>query len=73
MIIIPFALSGFVMIVMSYAGKVHWSDGILFLRFCSQGSLPSYLVCRNCVLFCMEGEFELIIQKIYLSIKDNNN
>ena len=30
MITIRFALSGFVMIVLSYAGKVHWSDGIIF-------------------------------------------
>ena len=27
----------------------------------------------NCVLYCMEGEFEQVITKIHLSIKDNNN
>ena len=32
MITIVFALSGFVTIVLSYAGKLHWSDGIIFLR-----------------------------------------
>ena len=26
-----------------------------------------------CVLYCMEGEFEEIITKIRLSVKDNNN
>ena len=26
-----------------------------------------------CVLYCMEGEFEHIITKIHLNIKDNNN
>ena len=26
-----------------------------------------------CVLYCMKGEFEKIITKIRLSVKDNNN
>ena len=76
MITILFALSGFVMIVLSYAGKLHWSDGILFLRSWERTSaarvVEGSLLATLCIIL-QEGEFEQIIQKIYSSIKDKNN